>query len=810
MSLGKRKWEGLFDIWLVLVAGVLIRLLVYRFGTLALDTNTFLGWSDSLAREGFGNFYSSWSDYLPGYLYVLWFLGKIRESAGIDPVLLYKLPAMIADVLTGWIVYVAVRKLVGRKAAVGSAALYVLNPAVIANSSLWGQVDSLTALFSMLAIFWVERSLVLSAAALAIGTLIKPQAGFAAIVILYDFYRKKESLVRIGVYGLVGAAVFGLGFVPFASGKSLPLFILERIGASLGQYPYTSVNAFNFWALAGMWKSDTSGFVSARIVGYVLAGGMMALSALSLVKLKKVGEGMLRYLFASEIFLVSFLFLTRIHERHMLPVFAPMAVAAAAKPYLLAAYGGLSVVYLLNLLYAYVWITQDFREIIPSMFVDFLSLGAVAFLGWIFVGEGFGKRLKFGGKIGKEKRLFEKPEISRRAVIGFVFLALLFAAVTRFISLGDPAEEYFDEVYHAFTARIILHGDPKAWEWWNPHPEGFAYEWTHPPLAKEGMVLGMLGLGENALGWRAPAAILGVAAVFLVYRICRDLLGDDLVGIFAAWFFALDGLPLVMSRIGMNDMYFLTFMLLSFWLFIKDRTFLSSVFLGLAASSKWTVFWFLPLLAVAHFSLRKKIRLSYVWYFVIPPLVYIGSYLPMFLTGHDWSTFVGMQKQMWWYHTQLVATHPYTSSWWSWPFLLRPIWLYTSGGISNGFGKNMIANIYAMGNPFVFWTGIVAVIYVGYLAYVKRSRRLGLVVFSYLVFFAPWAFSPRIMFLYHYLPSLPFMAVAAGVMFREHRKLFWPFLLLATISFVYFYPHWIGMKVPLWLDESYYWFSSWR
>jgi dolichyl-phosphate-mannose--protein O-mannosyl transferase len=36
----------------------------------------------------------------------------------------------------------------------------------------------------------------------------------------------------------------------------------------------------------------------------------------------------------------------------------------------------------------------------------------------------------------------------------------------------------------------------------------------------------------------------------------------------------------------------------------------------------------------------------------------------------------GVQKQMWWYHTNLVATHDYTSQWWSWPLMYRPVWFY--------------------------------------------------------------------------------------------------------------------------------------
>ena len=386
----------------------------------------------------------------------------------------------------------------------------------------------------------------------------------------------------------------------------------------------------------------------------------------------------------------------------------------------------------------------------------------------------------------------------------WLLIILTFAFLTRVLFLASPDQEYFDEVYHAFTAKLVLHGDPKAWEWWNPHPEGFAYEWTHPPLAKEIMALSMAFLGESAFAWRLPAALAGTVSVYLVYLIGKKLFSDPKTGLLASSIFALDGLVLVMSRIGMNDIYFLVFMLTSFYFFLKKRDLASAFFLGLAASSKWTVFWFLPILVIAHFALRRSLQKKYLWYLILPPLVYLLSYLPMFLTGHNFDTFWELQKQMWWYHTGLKATHPYTSFWWSWPILLRPIWLY------HEVVEDKIANIYAQGNPIVFWFGLASVLIAAKWAFIKKLKSLGLIIFAYGSFFVPWALSPRIMFLYHYLPSLPFLAIATGYVLSKYPKFLLLFYSLALLLFFYFYPHWTGIKVPVWLDNSYYWFPSWR
>jgi dolichyl-phosphate-mannose--protein O-mannosyl transferase len=177
----------------------------------------------------------------------------------------------------------------------------------------------------------------------------------------------------------------------------------------------------------------------------------------------------------------------------------------------------------------------------------------------------------------------------------------------------------------------------------------------------------------------------------------------------------------------------------------------------------------------------------------------------MFLTGHGLDIWWEMQKQMWWYHTGLRATHPYTSPWWNWPLLVRPIYLYTSDEIGG-----LVSRIYAMGNPFVFWFGLAAISRAFVSGFAERNKQIGLVVFSYLIFFVPWAASPRIMFLYHYLPSLPFLAIATGYILRRTPRLIFPLLIISFTLFVYFYPHWAGLKIPLGLDTSYYWFTSWR
>jgi len=796
--------KRIFSIGTVLFLAIILRLLLFDTATLQLDFNTFVAWSNRLIELPLNRFYEGWSDYLPGYLYFLWIIGKLSEFVPLPQALLFKLPSMLADVFTGYLIYKIVLQIKSKKLALISTAFYVFNPAIIANSTLWGQADSLTALFSMLALYLLNINPVLSSMSLAFGVLIKPQVAFVAPIILFVMFRKKWKNVAVFWYVLISASVFLLAFIPFSPGGNLATFVAHRLTLSLQQYPYTSVNAFNAWGLFGFWRSET---LIHRVVGL---GAVLSFFFVALRKLKK--RKFFIYILSAIIFLSTFLFFTRIHERHLLPMFAPLSVAAAANPILWLPFIGLSVTYVLNLYYSYNWIVYDFATVLSPAVISTLIIFNILFLLMMF------RSSTVKSIIAKVKTFkFFNPltlnvGINKKHARMFLLAIIAFSFFARIISLGSPDKEYFDEVYHAFTARRILNGDPKAWEWWNENPDGFAYEWTHPPLAKLGMVTGMKMFGESPVGWRVVGTLLGTGMVGLIYALTNALLKDRLAAIFAALFFALDGLALVMSRIAMNDIYFLFFAMLSLLLYLRGKNGFSALSFGLAIASKWSAVFLIPIIVVAHFAFKRKFKLSYLWFVILPPLIYLATYTPMFLTGHGLDIFWGTQKQMWWYHTGLDATHAYTSNWLTWPILARPVYLFTSDEIAG-----VVSRIYAMGNPFVFWGGLTSIGLTAIYSFVRKNRKLGLIVFSYLVFFAAWAGAPRIMFLYHYLPSLPFLVIAMGWVFARfwrmggRSKVFATlYLLLITFSFLYFYPHWAGLEIPLSLDKSYYWFSSWR
>jgi dolichyl-phosphate-mannose-protein mannosyltransferase len=198
---------------------------------------------------------------------------------------------------------------------------------------------------------------------------------------------------------------------------------------------------------------------------------------------------------------------------------------------------------------------------------------------------------------------------------------------------------------------------------------------------------------------------------------------------------------------------------------------------------------------------------------LLPAAIYMASYAHYFRMGYGWHNFVELQRQMWYYHTGLKATHPNTSKPWQWILNLRPMWMYVKYG-----PPDRIANIYNLGNSVVLCFGLIAMAWTA-IRSAWRRWEAGFLVAAYLIFWLPWVHSPRIMFFYHYLPSSAFLCVASGWLlwtwqgsrWRALRVLVWVVPGLALAWFVVFYPDWTAITVPRWWADSVYAFiPSWK
>ncbi|MBI4038644.1 phospholipid carrier-dependent glycosyltransferase, partial [Candidatus Daviesbacteria bacterium] len=134
--------------------------------------------------------------------------------------------------------------------------------------------------------------------------------------------------------------------------------------------------------------------------------------------------------------------------------------------------------------------------------------------------------------------------------------------------------------------------------------------------------------------------------------------------------------------------------------------------------------------------------------------------------------------------------------WWSWPLNLYPVWYFVD------YGKNTIANIFASGNPALFWSGVIAVILTIREVILKKSLNLLIILLGFFSFWLPWSISPRIMFLYHFSPSVPFLSLALGYQLNkllessERKKLAITILVLIILAFVLIFPFLTAVPIP--------------
>lgn len=412
---------------------------------------------------------------------------------------------------------------------------------------------------------------------------------------------------------------------------------------------------------------------------------------------------------------------------------------------------------------------------------------------------------------------------------------------------------YFDEIYHARTAYEMT------------QPNMYCYENTHPPLGKFFISLGVRAFGMNPFGWRIVGVLFGIFMLPFLYMFGRRLFDCQTWAAGALTFlFAFDFMHFTQTRISTIDVYGTFFILAMFYFMLKYsqmsfydtpliKTFvplgLSAIMMGLGCASKWTAVYaaaglgifFFVIMGVRYYEYRlacknlsgstsgishqhikdvfpKKLMWTLafcvLFFIVIAGAIYLCSYIP-FNDGQDtglWKRMIENQKTMYGYHSGLESTHSYSSNWYEWPTMIRPMFYYcktVAGGLKEG--------ISAFGNPLVWWAGIPAFIYMLYLIWKEKDRGAIFMVFAYLVQLVPWILVPRCTFAYHYFPSVPFVAmmivyIMVRLVKKDKKWMRWVIVYCAAafLLFLLFYPVLSGQPVlDTYVRDGLRWLPDW-
>ena len=387
---------------------------------------------------------------------------------------------------------------------------------------------------------------------------------------------------------------------------------------------------------------------------------------------------------------------------------------------------------------------------------------------------------------------------------------------------------YFDEIYHARTAYENVE---------NIYP----YEVSHPPLGKLIISVGIRIFGMNPFGWRVMGNIFGILMVPLMYLLGKRIFKNSFIATAVTLLLSFDFMHFAQTRIATIDSFSVFFiMLMYYFMYIYfDSTkeelpykksllvlFACGLSFGLGIATKWICAYAGAGLAILYFirvSQRSKQGESFIktcywcvlFFVIIPFIIYFASYAPYFAADSGRSAlkiFTDNQNYMLSYHSGLEATHPFQCPWYTWPIMTKPIWYY---GATEGMAEGLASSIVSMGNPAIWWLGTL-----GALALLLKPKKDNVAKFlsiGYLSQYLPWVVVGRIVFIYHYFASVPFIILSLGAWFKilmeKNKK--WIILpiviiIVAAILFTMFYPILSGMEVRgEYIENALRWFEGW-
>ncbi len=417
---------------------------------------------------------------------------------------------------------------------------------------------------------------------------------------------------------------------------------------------------------------------------------------------------------------------------------------------------------------------------------------------------------------------------------------------------------YFDEIYHARTALEHLN---------NVYP----YEVSHPPLGKLILSLGILLFGMTPFGWRFMGTLFGVLMLPVLYLFLKNLFGKTPVALCGTALFAFDFMHLVQTRIATIDTYGVFFILVSYYFMYRYLTIpagsrlracvpsllLCGLFWGIGCACKWTVvyagaglavMWLLGLIfkgrewrelaqrqaaqapegetptRLPSFGgyVAGTIALSVLFFVVLPVCIYAAAYIP-YAVARGGLTLDELLKIVWdnqvfmlTYHVGVHTPHPYESYWYEWIVDGRPILYYRDLDYAETQGiKSLFASF---NNPLVSWCGLLAAVAMPVQAKREKDGRALFIFIAILSQFLPWLPIGRILFAYHYFPTVLFLCFAIAYLMDRmlERRRTWArqavygFTGYAVALYALFYPALTGLYMPVWYSTALLrWFPSW-
>ena len=329
----------------------------------------------------------------------------------------------------------------------------------------------------------------------------------------------------------------------------------------------------------------------------------------------------------------------------------------------------------------------------------------------------------------------------------------------------------------------------------------------------------------------------------MIYILGKKLFGTWIGAFASAFLLTFDFMHFTMARMATVDTYVVFFSLASqlfFLIYLKNvlkngwkapvlPLFLAFLFFALGFSTKWLVLYGfaaqLAILAVLRLKEVSKLkeRLSVkitaflnhpyaaiVGFLLMAVLAYFLTYIPDLLAGRTLVEVLGLQGAMYNYHATLTATHAFSSPWWTWPLMLKPVWLYVSY-----LPLSMKSTIVLLGNPAVWWAGFAFLILAVERAVLKKGLACIFITAFFFFQWIPYVFISRVTFLYHFYVNVPLLCLASAYFLSKYWSKKWgkvaaiAYFISVVAMFGLFYSIISGMPTPTsWID-SLKWLNGW-
>ncbi|MBI3255753.1 MAG: phospholipid carrier-dependent glycosyltransferase [Candidatus Andersenbacteria bacterium] len=429
---------------------------------------------------------------------------------------------------------------------------------------------------------------------------------------------------------------------------------------------------------------------------------------------------------------------------------------------------------------------------------------------------------------------------------------LAMAVCLHVLALDFPREVVFDEVHFGKFVNAYCCTGERFFDIHPPHAKlliagavaltgydgSFSFDHIGQPYSADAPVIAL----------RIVPALFGILLPFIIYILLRQVGVSEELSMVGAVAVMLDNALLLQTRIIALDGVLLVaqFGALAAYLASRSREgqarlwylTLAGSLAGLSAGVKFTGLAIVLILAVLWLweiwqtgvVLLRRLLTEALLFLGAALLIYAAGWwlhyalLPLpgsgdawqIPTGNLWADTVAMHRKMLSANYHLSATHAYSSMWWTWPVMVRPIFYWQGQG----------ALMYFLGNP-VMWWGALCLLLICMTKVIwswakglpaALPRGVWLFAVGYIISLLPFVRIPRALFLYHYATPLLF-SLLLGVAYLDRalpaqnprRFRFLGYMVAAlAVGFMVFSPLTYGFEAGSTWRMLLFWFPTWR